>query len=156
MLIANIANSTEVDNEMEKNLVDLIIELKKGCMEDEEHIRTICNISFAEYKGIMGIDIEESITCNALSQKMGLSPSRGSRIIDNLVRKGYLLRMENPEDRRSFVLSLSSKGAEIKKQIEQERNNCEYRFRKNLSAGEVELIKKGLELIAKVFNQKYQ
>ena len=156
MLIANIVNSTEVDKKMERNLVDLIIELKKGCMEDENQIRTLCNISLAEYKAILEIETTERITCNVLSEKMGLSPSRGSRIIDNLVRKRYLLRMENPEDRRSFVLSLSSKGAEIKKQIEQERNNCEYRLRKNLSAGEVELIKKGLELIAKVFNQKYQ
>ena len=141
---------------MEKNLVDLIIELKKGCMEDENQIRTLCKISLAEYKAILEIETTERITCNVLSEKMGLSVSRGSRIIDNLVRKGYLLRMENPEDRRSFVLSLSSKGAEIKKQIEQERNNCEYRFRKNLSTREVELIKEGLELIAKVFNQKYQ
>ncbi len=85
---------------------------------------------------------------------MGLSPSRGSRIIDGLVRKEYLLRTTNPEDRRSFVLSLSSKGIKIKKQIEQERNNCEYRLRKNLSAREVKLIKEGLELIAKVFNQQ--
>ena len=154
LLIANIANGTEVDNEMEKNLVDLIIELKKGCMEDEKQIRTLCNVSLAEYKAVLEIDTTERITCNVLSEKMGLSVSRGSRIIDNLVRKGYLLRMENPEDRRSFVLSLSSKGAEIKKQIEQERNNCEYRLRKNLSAREVELIKEGLELNAKVFNQQ--
>lgn len=139
---------------MEKNLVDLIIELKKGCMEDEKQIRTICNVSLAEYKAVLEIGTTERITCNVLSEKMGLSVSRGSRIIDGLVRKGYLLRMENPEDRRSFVLSLSSKGAEIKKQIEQERNNCEYRLRKNLSAREVELIKEGLELIAKVFNQQ--
>jgi len=154
LLIANIVNGTEVDNEMEKNLVDLIIELKKGCMEDEKQIRTICNVSLAEYKAVLEIGTTERITCNVLSEKMGLSVSRGSRIIDGLVRKGYLLRMENPEDRRSFVLSLSSKGAEIKKQIEQERNNCEYRLRKNLSAREVELIKEGLELIAKVFNQQ--
>jgi len=123
-------------------------------MEDEEHIRTICNISFAEYKGIMEIDIEERITCNTLSKKMGLSPSRGSRIIDDLVKKGYLLRTTNSEDRRSFVLSLSSKGIKIRKKIEQERNNCEYRLRKNLSVREVELIKEGLELITKVFYQK--
>jgi len=141
---------------MERNLVDLIIELKKGYMEDENQIRTLCNISLAEYKAILKIETTERTTCNVLSEKMGLSVSRGSRIIDNLVRKGYLLRMGNPEDRRSFVLSLSSKGAEIKKQIEQERNNCEYRLRKNLSTREVELIKKGLELIAKAFNQKYQ
>lgn len=137
---------------MNKSIIDLIIELKKGCMEDEKYIRTICNISFAEYKGIMGIDIEESITCNALSQKMGLSPSRGSRIIDNLVRKGYLLRMVNPADRRSFVVSLSFKGAKIRKQIKQERNNCEKRIIKSFSEKEVELIKEGLELITKIFN----
>lgn len=154
MPVANIANGTEVDNKMEKKLVDLIIELKKGCMEDEKQIRTLCNISLAEYQGIMKINITERITCNILSKKMGLSISRGSRIIDGLVRKGYLLRTTNPEDRRSFVLSLSSKGTKIKKQIEQERNNCEYRIRKNLSVREVKLIKEGLELIAKVFNPK--
>lgn len=137
---------------MNKSIIDLIIELKKGCMEDEEHIRTICNISFAEYKGIMEIDIEERMTCNALAKKMGLSPSRGSRIIDNLVRKGYLLRMVNPADRRSFVVSLSFKGAKIRKQIKQERNNCEKRIIKSFSEKEVELIKEGLELITKIFN----
>jgi DNA-binding MarR family transcriptional regulator len=137
---------------MNKSIIDLIIELKKGCMEDEEQIRTICNISFAEYKGIMGIDIEERMTCNALAKKMGLSPSRGSRIIDNLVRKGYLLRMVNPADRRSFVVSLSFKGTKIRKQIKQERNNCEKRIIKSFSEKEVELIKEGLELITKIFN----
>ena len=154
MPIANIANGTKVDNKMEEKLIDLIIELKKGYMEDEKQIRTLCNVSLAEYQGIMKINTTERITCNILSEKMGLSISRGSRIIDSLVRKGYLLRMENPEDRRSFVLSLSSKGTEIKKQIEQERNNFEYRIRKNLSVREVKLIKEGLELIAKVFNPK--
>jgi len=139
---------------MEKSLVDLIIELKKGCMKDEKQIRTICNVSLAEYKGIMVISEGEKITCNILSKKMGLSPSRGSRIIDNLVKKGYLLRLVNPGDRRSFVISLSSLGAKVKSQIEQERNNCEKRIRKKLSAGEVELIKEGLELINKIFNQK--
>jgi len=152
--IANIANGTKVDNKMEEKLIDLIIELKKGYMEDEKQIRTLCKVSLAEYKAILEIKTTEIITCNVLSEKMGLSISRGSRIIDSLVRKGYLLRMENPEDRRSFVLSLSSKGTEIKKQIEQERNNYEYRIRKNLSVREVQLIKEGLELIAKAFNQQ--
>lgn len=137
---------------MEKSLVDLIIELKKGCMEDEEQIRSLCKISLAEYKGIMEIETTERMTCNALSKKMGLSPSRGSRIIDNLVRKGYLLRMVNPADRRSFVVSLSFKGVKIRKQIKQERNNCEKRIIKIFSGKEVELIKEGLELITKIFN----
>jgi len=139
---------------MEKKLVDLIIELKKGCMEDEEQIRTLCNVSLAEYKAIMEIKITERITCNVLSEKMGLSNSRGSRIIDGLVRKGYLLRVTNPEDRRSFVLSLSFKGAKIKDDIERERDNCEKRIREKLSTKEFGLIKESLELVTKIFHQK--
>lgn len=139
---------------MEKNLVDLIIELKKGCMEDEEQIRTLCKVSLAEYKAVMEIGSTERITCNVLSKKMGLSPSRGSRIINGLVRKKYLIRMTNSEDRRSFVLSLSPKGSKIKEQIKQERNNYERRMREKLSTEELELIKKGLELVIKIFRQE--
>lgn len=139
---------------MEKNLIDLLIQLKRGCMEDEEQIRTICKVSLAEYKGIMVIGEGEKMTCNILSKKMGLSPSRGSRIIDNLVKKAYLIRVVNPEDRRSFVVSLSSKGAKVKSRIKQERINCERRIRKKLSVRQVELIKEGLELINKILNQE--
>jgi len=137
-----------------KSLVDLIIELKKGCMNDEEQIRTLCNISLAEYKGIMVADENMQITCSILSQKMGLSLSRGSRIIENLVKKGYLVRMINPYDRRSFVVSLSSDGVKLKTQINQERINCEKRIIKRLTSKEVELVKNGLELINKIFNLK--
>ena len=139
---------------MEKKLVDLIIELKKDCMIDEKQVRTLCNVSLSEYKAVMEIKTAERITCNVLSKKMGLSPSRGSRIIDGLVRKGYLLRVTNPEDRRSFVLSLSSKGAKIKDDIERERNNCEKRIREKLSTKEFDLIKEGLELVTKIFHQE--
>jgi len=139
---------------MEKSLVDLIIELKKGCVEDEEQIRTLCHISLAEYKAVMEIDTTERITCNVLSKKMELSPSRGSRIIDGLVRKKYLIRMTNSKDRRSFVLSLSPKGTKIKEQIKRERNNCERRIREKLSTKESELIKEGLELLIKILRQE--
>ena len=139
---------------MEKKLVDLIIELKKDCMIDEKQIRTLCNVSLAEYKAVMEIDTTERITCNVLSKKMGLSLSRGSRIIDSLVRKRYLLRTTNPGDRRSFVLSLSSKGVKIKEDIERESNNCEKRIREKLSTKEFDLIKEGLELVIKIFHQE--
>ncbi len=139
---------------MDKSLIDLIVELKRSCLEDEQQIRTICNITLAEYKGITEIGIEEQITCNALAKKMGLSPSRGSRVIEKLVRKGYFLRKTHPRDRRSFVLSLSPKGIGIKKQIEREKKYCESRIKKNLTAQEIELIKEVLGLITKIFNQK--
>jgi len=136
---------------MEKSLLDLIKEIKEGCLEDEKDIRTLCRISLAEYKGIIEIDIEEKVTCNALSQKMGLSPSRGSRIIDGLVRRGYFIRATHPQDRRSFVISLSSSGLNVKKQIEQEKKCCEEKIRKRFSEKEMNQVKEALDLIAQIF-----
>ena len=136
---------------MEKSLLDLINEIKQGCLEDEKHIRTICQVSLAEYKGILQIDVKERITCNALSQKMGLSPSRGSRIIDGLVRKGYFIRSTHPQDRRSFMISLSSFGLKMRKQIEQEKNHCEEKIRERFSEKEMNQIKETLDLIANIF-----
>jgi DNA-binding MarR family transcriptional regulator len=136
---------------VEKSLLDLIMELKNICMEDEEKIRTVCNISLAEYKGITQIDIEEKITCNLLSQKMDLSPSRGSRIIDGLVKRGYFLRTTNPGDRRSFVISLSPKGLKIRKKIKQERSNCEERISNKFSKKQVKIIKEALDLISDAY-----
>jgi DNA-binding MarR family transcriptional regulator len=139
---------------MEKNLIDLIIELKKRCIQNEERIQTLCKVSLAEYKSILVVDENKKITCNILSKKMGLSPSRGSRVIENLIKKGYLIRMSNPADRRSTVISLSSNGIKVKNQIKQERYNCEKRIRKKLSEREIKLIKEGLKLINKIFNLK--
>ena len=136
---------------MEKSLLDLIKEIKRGCLEDEKHIRMICQVSLAEYNGIVEIDVKEQITCNTLSQKMGLSPSRGSRVIDGLVRKGYFLRTIHPGDRRSLFISLSADGQKIKQQIEQEKQRCEEKIRKRFSEKEMNQVKEALDLIAQIF-----
>jgi MarR family transcriptional regulator, organic hydroperoxide resistance regulator len=75
---------------MEKdNLLDLIYRLKAGCIASEWRIMEETGLSPAEYNGIAAIAPRESISGNALSQKMGLSPSRASRVIDKMVKNGY-------------------------------------------------------------------
>lgn len=71
---------------MEQKLVDLMVELKKGYIEDEKQIRTLCSVSSAKYKGVIEITTTKKVVCNILSKKMNLSVSRGSRMTDSLVR----------------------------------------------------------------------
>jgi DNA-binding MarR family transcriptional regulator len=65
-------------------------------------------------KGIKAIDGEEALTCADFSKRISLSPSRSSRIIDNLVKKKLLLRKTREDDRRSILLYLTEKGWELK------------------------------------------
>jgi DNA-binding MarR family transcriptional regulator len=48
---------------------------------------------------------------------MNLSPSRLTRIIDGLVKKEYILREIDPNDRRNMRVTLSSKGQSLVKQL---------------------------------------
>ena len=75
-----------------ENLLDLIDRLKAGCIASEMRIREATGLSPAEYKGIAAVKPGETITGSVLSQKMALSPSRASRVIDKMVKNGYLVR----------------------------------------------------------------
>ena len=88
-----------------ERLFDLIEQLKSRCVKNELIIMEEANISLAEYNGISALDPEERVCGNDLSRKMNLSPSRASRVIDKLVKNGYLLREGDAADRRRCTIS---------------------------------------------------
>ena len=75
---------------MHDRIVDLILSLKSRCLDKEESIRLEFGLSPAEYRGILAMKPNEPCNCNALSSNMGLSVSRGSRIVEKLIKNKYL------------------------------------------------------------------
>ena len=71
---------------MEKKIIDLIFELKSGCGEKEDSIRSKLKLSPAEFRGIIALTPKNVISCKVLCSKMGLSASRGSRVVEKLRR----------------------------------------------------------------------
>lgn len=57
------------------------------------------------------------LTLSALSRKVQLDPSTLSTAVDALVRKGYLMRGQDPRDRRRIPLSLTESGSELLRAI---------------------------------------
>jgi len=68
-------------------------------------------ISFTQLK-CLGYLVESdgSMSLGALSEELALSPAAISRAVDGLVQRGELRREEDPEDRRSKIVSLAAKG----------------------------------------------
>ncbi|MCW8812133.1 MAG: MarR family transcriptional regulator, partial [Chlorobium sp.] len=56
---------------------------------------------------------EENPNNKEIAEKMNLSPSRITRIMDGLIEKGYMVREINNADRRNMILSLSRKGKNL-------------------------------------------
>ncbi|MGI6067063.1 MAG: MarR family winged helix-turn-helix transcriptional regulator [Bacillota bacterium] len=64
-------------------------------------------LSVTELIILFELDYHEGITLNELSKIMELSKSSVSRIVDQLVQKGFVLRIIPPENRRMVNLYLN-------------------------------------------------
>ncbi len=131
-------------------IYEIILKLKNFCNSNESRISSSCHISLAELKGINTMKKGGEITCSKLAEKMDLSPSRVSRITDNLTKKGYLCRQTKDNDRRSTFLCLTKKGEEIKEEINREQKNFQNLLEAELNVQEIESIKIGLKKIEKI------
>ncbi len=131
-------------------IYEMILKLKNFCNSNESRISSSCHISLAELKGINTMKKEAEITCSKLAEKMELSPSRVSRITDNLTKKGYLCRQTRDNDRRSTFLCLTKKGEEIKEEINREQKNFQKLLETELNVQEIESIKIGLKKLEKI------
>ena len=91
------------------------------------------SLSFSQVAALHIIDREGFININDISNKLNLSVSATSRMIDELVKKEFVVRKEDPKNRRVKILSLSPNGEN---------------FMNNLSIERVKIIRQSANLIA--------
>lgn len=101
-------NINIVDNA--ERLGNLIFEIIPICEEKESSIADKHGLLHAELKCLRLFGVNESINNKEIAERMHLSPSRLTRIMDGLVKKEYMTREIDECDRRNMKLSLSRKG----------------------------------------------
>lgn len=134
----------------DERLVDILEDLRKKCTDNEEKIRKSLDLSETEYKGLLCLSKAEKITCQEFSERMKLSVSRGSRVIDMLFEKGYLDRVDCSEDRRCKHVLLTKMGVDARARIDRLRRDCEHILSAGYSEQKLKTLKKELrQLIIK-------
>ena len=92
------------------NLANLTFNLLAICQEKEARLAKKHGLYQAEFKCLRQFGAYESVNNKQISKQMNLSPSRLTRVIDGLVRKGYMQREIDKSDRRAMKITLSEKG----------------------------------------------
>jgi DNA-binding MarR family transcriptional regulator len=77
---------------------------------------------------IRAVDAEEP-TVSRLAELLGVSRQAASKLADEMVQRGYLLRATDPEDRRRTRLRLSAKGRRVRKRAAAESAAIETELR---------------------------
>ncbi|MBN1360584.1 MAG: MarR family transcriptional regulator [Sedimentisphaerales bacterium] len=130
---------------MSRCLFELILAIKRKCLCNEEQIEVDLGLSAAEFHGLMALDNGQGMLGGQFAERMGLSPSRGSRVLNKLVTDGLVQVESRATDRRSILVSLTPKGARMKDRITEQMRDCEQRICGRLDSTHVDRVKGVLE-----------
>jgi len=104
-------------NQTAEQLANLTFSLLANCQEKEIRLAEIHSLTQAEFRCLRLFGADENINNKKIAERMNLSPSRLTRIIDGLVNKEYILREIDPNDRRNMRVCLSRKGQLLVQQL---------------------------------------
>jgi len=93
-----------------ERLANLTFNLLANCQEKEVRLAEVHGLTQAEFRCLRLFGKDESLNNKQIAERMKLSPSRLTRIIDGLVKKEYINREIDPNDRRNMRVTLSKKG----------------------------------------------
>ncbi len=135
---------------MSRRFFELILALKRKCQRNEDRIQAQLGLSQAEFNGLIVLDEGQEVSGCAFAERMALSPSRGSRVLDLLVSDGYVKTVAGSTDRRAIVISLTPKGRRTKQRIVDDMEACERRICSGLDERTVSRIRDALESLETV------
>jgi|GEM_PF-261655 len=118
--------------EIAKELAHSTYNFFSTCEEKENTLAKLKGLTQVEYKCIRLFRISEVTNNKRISDKMKLSPSRLTRIIDGLVTKGFIKREIDREDRRNMRLYLSDTGCGFIENLNKEYVDLHCRMLENV------------------------
>ncbi len=92
---------------------------------------------------IRAVDAEEP-TVTRLAELLGVSRQAASKLADEMVQRGYLLRAPDPDDRRRTRLRLSAKGRRVRQRAAAESAAIEAELRAEVGDRAVDGLRRAL------------
>lgn len=93
------------------------------------------------------------LTMNDLSNKMNLSISTMTRVVEKLVRDGYAKRIKGKEDKRIVNIVLTKQGEESTKALNKSISLYYQKIVEHLPEGEIETVLDSVSLLFSAFEQ---
>jgi len=78
-------------------------------------------LSMPQFGLLMQMHHKGACGMSEVSERFDITPAAASQLVDKLVQNGFVQRVEDPNDRRAKLLSLTDKGRELIQQGIEER-----------------------------------
>lgn len=135
---------------MSRRFFELILSIKRKCQCNEEQIQEQLGLTSAQLHGLIALDAGTEIGGCEFARRMGLSVSRGSRVLSSLTNAGYIAARVRADDRRAIQVALTDKGRRMKGRIADRMTDCESRICDRLDHCDLRQVRTALERLEAV------
>ena len=119
------ASSTETQissKQLAGELLDLLHHLMRGSSQNMYALIAELDISITQMKTLHALsECVREISVKELSDRLRLSLPGASRLVDGLMRRGWIERREDPDDRRMKRIGITAEGRRVIDRIESAR-----------------------------------
>jgi len=137
-------------------IIDLNKSINKSLRHEFHHLMQDSELTFPQLSVISMLEKRGEQKVSKLSEKMGLSNSTVSGILDRLEQKDIIKRERTEDDRRVVKISLTKKSQKFFNDFRQKKEEYFCQLLKRLSDEEIKDIIKGLEILNRVLtNDEY-
>lgn len=127
----------------------LIRRVRLFCQAKEAEIRARTGLTEPQFTFLRLMPSTGMVRTGDLSRMAGLSPSRGGRVADEMVRLGHLDRVPDPDDRRVLALRLAPKGRATLRRIDDLVGRCDEVLWQRLPAPDLDNVVEALKVLVR-------
>lgn len=106
-------------------------------------------LSMPQFGLLMQMHHKGACGMSEVSERFDITPAAASQLVDKLVQNGFVQRVEDPNDRRAKLLSLTDKGRELIQQGIEERYRWVEELAGKLTAEERSQVSEALNLMTR-------
>jgi len=121
------------------------------------HYAKSTGLSMPQFSILMQLQHRGACGMSEISERFDISAAAASQLVDKLVQGGYIVREEDPSDRRAKLLNLTSSGRDLIQQGIEERYRWMEQLASSLDAGEQSKVVEALTILteaAKALEEK--
>lgn len=107
-------------------------------------------LSMPQFSMMMQMYHRGACGMSEVSERFEITPAAASQLVDKLVQSGFIMRQEDPNDRRAKLLDITQKGRELIEQGIEERYRWVEEMEARLTEEEREQISEALDLMTRI------
>lgn len=125
----------------------LILRLFQCCQERMQYQCDRFELPDAEFRCLMLFGEERYLTAKGIALKMNVVKSRVSKIVDGLIKKGFIQRIKDPEDSRVSLLSLTPVGNQKLNEINEFLQDVHYQVLRQITPEQRKAVLTNLDIL---------